>query len=499
MSVKITKKENCVVELSATCEGKVFEDAKKKAFNRLASKIQIKGFRKGQAPEAMLKGRISQYEILNEAINVTLNEVYSAAVNEALKEDRRIRPYSQPRVTIDKLDANGYTATFTYTSLPQVSKLAQYKGLKMPLEVAKVGAKEVDAEINKLLEEQSTLVLKEGPAALGDTVVLDFKGYIDGKEFEGGAAQNYTLVLGSNQFIPGFEDQLVGAKDGDKVDVNVTFPTQYVKDLAGKAAKFVCMIHEVKTKEVPALDDEFVKDLELKDGDKTVETLEELKKYEKKVLAKKAETDAKNAQFNATIDAIVNGSEVALGDEVLLREANELRKDLMNQIESNGLTFEQYKQITGQTDELILEQFKNQAKENLKRTIVLNEIGQVERLTITTNDVKDFYASVAKQYSMEVDAVKAAYGNDDNAVATQLFNQKVINFIRLNNNVTEEAKEEKKEEKAPAKKAPAKKAAPKAEAPKAEEEKPAEKKAPAKKPAAKKPAAKKAEPKKEAE
>lgn len=486
MSVKINKKENCVVELTATLEGKAFEDAKKKALNRLAAKVQIKGFRKGQAPLEMVKGRISTYEILNEAINVTLNDLYNQAVSEALKEDRRVRPYSSPRVAVDKIDEKGYTATFTYTSLPTVSKLAQYKGLKMPLNVAKVGAKEVEEEINKLVEENSTLVLKEGPAALGDTVVLDFKGYIDGKEFEGGSAQNYTLVLGSNQFIPGFEDQLVGAKDGDKVDVNVTFPEQYVKDLAGKAAKFVCMVHEVKTKEVPALDDEFVKDLDLKDGDKVIETLEELKKYEKKVLTNKAENDAKNAQFNATVDAIVDGSEVELGDEVVLREANELRRDLLAQIESNGLTFEQYKEITGQTEDGILAQFKDQARQSLKRTVVLNEIGQVESLTITTADINNFYESVAKQYAMEVSAVKSAYGNNDQAVATQLFNQKVINFIRLNNNVTEEVKEEapkaEGEKKAPAKKASAKKAAPKAEG---------EKKESTKKPAAKKPAAKK--------
>lgn len=479
MSVKVTVKENSIVELSTSVGGKEFEEAKEKALKKLASKIQIKGFRKGNAPISMVKDRISTYEILNEAINLSLNGAYNAAVNEALKENAGVRPYNSPSVNVTKLDETGYEVTFTYTSMPSV-KLGQYKGLNVALEVAKVGAKEVDAAIDALVNENAMLVLKEGPAAMGDTVVFDFKGYINGKEFEGGSADNYSLVLGSNQFIPGFEEQLVGAVADSKVDVLVKFPEQYVKDLAGKDAKFVCMIHEVKTNEKPELNDEFVASLDMKNAKgEEIKTLEDLKKYEKETLKAKAERDAKDAQFNATLEQIIANAEVTIGETILKNEAEELKKNLLGQLQQNGLTYEQYKQITGLTEEAIEAQFVDQARAEVKRNLVIDTVGRTEHLTITREDIENFYKNIAAQYSMEVEAVKRAYGNNDQAVANQLFSQKIMNFIRLNNNVEEEAKAEEK----PAKKA-TKKAAPKAEEVVAEEK-------PAKKPAAKKTTAKK--------
>lgn len=451
MATKLVEKGNSIYEISTTVSGETWTGAQEKALKKLASKVQVKGFRKGQAPIELAKKQISGGEIINEAINVCLPEAYNAAINE-----HKLNPFTQPEVNITRVDADGFDVTFVVTTYPQ-AKLGQYKGIKTPLKATKVTEKEVNDSINSLLAENSELVLKEGPAALGDTVVFDFKGYINGKEFDGGSADNYSLVLGSNQFIPGFEDQLVGVTSESKKDVLVTFPEQYVKDLAGKDAKFVCMIHEIKEKKTPELNDDFVATLNIKD----VNTVEELKKHQKETLTAQKKQQALNEQFGEILKTICNNATVEIADKVLETEADRMKKDMIAQIEQNGLTFEQYKEITGMNDEQIAEQFKADAKNRLTEYVVINEIGRAENLVITRAEIDEYYANVAKQYNMSVEDVKKAFGANEGRIVEQLFINKIERFIIANNgDVAEEVKaEEAKTEEKPAKKTAAKKTA----------------------------------------
>lgn len=449
MATKLVEKGNSIYEISATVSGETWTSAQDKALKKLASKVQVKGFRKGQAPIELARKQISAGELINEAINVCLPEAYNAAINE-----HKLNPFTQPEVNITRVEQDGFDVTFVVTTYPEV-KLGQYKGIKAPLEVAEVTEKEINDSIDSLLAENSELVLKEGPAALGDTVVFDFKGYINGKEFDGGSADNYSLVLGSNQFIPGFEDQLVGVTSESKKDVLVTFPEQYVKDLAGKDAKFVCMIHEIKEKKTPELNDDFVATLNIKD----VNTVEELKKHQETILAGQKKQQALNNQFGVILKTICDNAEISIADRVLEQEAERMKQDMIAQIEQNGLTFEQYKEITGMTDEQIAEQFKADAKNRLTEYVVINEIGKVENLVITRAEIDEYYANVAKQYNMPVEDVKKAFGANEGRIVEQLFINKIERFIIVNNgDVAEEAKaEEPAAEKKTTKKTTAKK------------------------------------------
>ena len=268
------KKSDGVYEVKGKLEGDEWTECREKALEILSKKISIKGFRKGHAPKELIRSRINPEDLANEWINQGLNKIYRKVLR-----DNNLVPFMQPSVNVDEFNDKFLSATFTVTTYPEVT-LGEYKGIKIPTDKFEVTDKDIDEEINKVLSDNSTLTLKEAPAEMGDTVVFDFKGYVDGKEFEGGSAQNYSLVLGSNQFVPGFEEQLVGATAESKIDVNVTFPEQYIKELAGKQAKFVCMIHEIKAKQVPTLDDEFVKSLSING----VENVEQLKEHERKII-----------------------------------------------------------------------------------------------------------------------------------------------------------------------------------------------------------------------
>lgn len=446
MATKLVNKGDSIYEVSTKVTGEAWTGAQEKALKRLASKVQVKGFRKGNAPIELAKKHISTGELLDEAINIALPEAYREVV-----EEHKLNPFQNPEVNVTKIDADGFEVTFVITTFPEV-ELGQYKGIKVPLKVAKVTTKEVDESIEHLLADNSELVLKEGPAALGDTVVFDFKGYIDGKEFDGGSADNYSLVLGSNQFIPGFEDQLIGVTSESKKDVLVTFPEQYVKDLAGKDAKFVCMIHEIKETKKPELNEEFVTGLNIEN----VKTVDELKAHQKSTLLENKKRQAQQEQFTEILNTIVNNAKVSIADKVLENEAASMKENMIKQIEQNGLTFEQYKEITGMTDEAINNQFKEESKIRLKEYVVFNKIGEVENLTISRGELDSYYENVAKMYGMQVEDVKKTFAGNEQRIVENLFNGKIEKFILANNGDLEEKTEETKEEK-PAKKTTTKK------------------------------------------
>ncbi len=469
MKSTIKTLETGKVEGVCDVEKELWQNAQEKAFRKLASHVTVKGFRPGKAPEKYLRERVGQSQIFNEAIDEVLNQVYGTFLYE-----NKLQPYSRPGVEITKLNKDELQVKFTLTLFPKVT-LGEHKGLVAEKKVEGVTEKEVEEAIAKRLENSADLVITDRAAKLGDTVVLDFVGEMDGVEFEGGSAKNYELELGSNSFVPGFEDALVGVKSGDSKDVDITFPEQYVKELAGKPATFHCTIHEIKEKKIPLLSDEAVKDFGIKD----VETVEAMKDYQKKVLAESKARQADENYYNALVEQIVKGSSVEIADSILAEEAATQEENTKKQVEGNGLTFEQYLEITGQKEEDLKATLKENAKANLSQYLILQELAHKEGLDVSDAELDTEIAKLADTYKMGVEDVKKALGNVEN-YRESIRSRKVREWILANNGVAE-AKEEKK---ASAKK----ETAPKAEKPAGEGKKTA-----AKKPAAKKPAAKKTE------
>lgn len=450
MNTKLTKKDTSIYEIEAKVEKEAWKEAQEKALKKLAQKVTIKGFRQGKAPIELAKERINPSELINQAINEALPELYNSALRE-----HKLVPYTQPKVNVTELNDDGFTAVFEVTTAPEVT-LGQYKDINVPLEKRTATEKEIQEEIDHVLEDNAELVIKDGAAEKGDTIVFDFKGYIDGKEFDGGSANNYSLVLGSNQFIPGFEDQLIGVTSESKKDVIVTFPEQYVKELAGKEAKFVCMIHEIKTKQRPELNDEFVSTLNIKD----VNNVEEFKAYQAKQVQNRLDNQARQEQFNKVLAKIIENAKFEIGADVINQEVKAMKENTINQITSNGLTYEQYKEITGLSDEKLEENFKVEARKRLEQYLVFQKIAQVENLVVSRQELEDYYNQLATNYGMKVDEIKNIYKNDEGRVISTLVENKIVRFISANNiqeTKSDKKAEEVKEEKPAAKKPRAKK------------------------------------------
>ena len=398
METKVTKLKDCHVQVDVTVDEQLWKDAQKKALNKLAQKVKIDGFRPGKAPLELAKKHIDPAQIFDEAINIVLPEVYRKVL-----EQEKIEPFAQPSVDILKLSDSELEVKFVITTAPEI-KLGQYKGLQIGKKEAKVTKKEVDEAIDALREQNASLVVKEGEAALGDTLVFDFVGMVDGVAFEGGSAQNYSLELGSKQFIPGFEDQLVGAKAGEHRDVNVTFPEQYTPELAGKAAVFGCDVHEVKCKKLPELNDEFVKDL----GIKGVETLDALKESKKQELLNKKTNELKNEYLRKLYEEIAKGSQILIPEEMIKGQADSMKKDMEQRMQQSGLTLEQYLQFTGSNEEEFMKKLSEDAKRDITNYFILEEVAKLEKVELTDADVEFELAKLAEQYNMSLDDVKKA-------------------------------------------------------------------------------------------
>ena len=423
MERKLTKLEHSHLEVLVTVDEKTWKDAQKKAFNKQAANVTVDGFRKGKAPANLVKAKVDQMKVLDDAINSLLPVAY----REIIEQDG-VRPYAQPKVDITKVSDSELEIKFVIVTAPEV-KLGSYKGLKIGHEEVKVTDKDVDAAIEQLLANNASLVLKEGEAKEGDTVVLDFAGSVDGELFEGGSAQNYELELGSHSFIPGFEEQLVGHKAGEHVEVNVKFPENYVENLKGKDASFACDIHEVKEKKLPELNDEFVKEQKI-DG---VETVEQLKESKRKELQSQKEAQEKRDYFNKLMDEIVKGSEIDIPDEIVEAQANGRKQELVQQMAQSGLTLEQYLQILGQSEEEFMGKLKETAKEEVAKFVVIDEIAKAEKFVVTDEELEAEFQQLAKQYKMKIEDVRKAFEKRTDEYKGQLLNRKVEEFLVANN------------------------------------------------------------------
>lgn len=370
------------------------------AFNKVKKNLNAPGFRKGHMPRAVFNQKFGEEALYDDALNAILPAAYEAAIAEL-----GLDVVAQPKIDVKSIEkGQDWTLTAEVVTKPEV-KLGAYKDLEVSVEASKeVTDEEVDAKLESERKNLSELVVKEGAAENGDTVVIDFVGSVDGVEFDGGKGENHSLELGSGQFIPGFEDQLVGAKAGDEVEVKVTFPEDYqAADLAGKAAVFVTKVNEVKAKEVPALDDELAKDL-----DDEVETLDELKaKYRKELEAAK-EIAFDDAVEGAALDLAVENAEIVeLPAEMVEDEVHRAMNEFMGNMQRQGISPEMYFQITGTTQEDLHKQYEDDADKRVKTNLVIEAVAAAEGFDATEEEIQKEINDLAAEYNMEVSQVSA--------------------------------------------------------------------------------------------
>ena len=370
------------------------------AFNKVKKNLNAPGFRKGHMPRAVFNQKFGEEALYDDALNAILPAAYEAAIAEL-----GLDVVAQPKIDVKSIEkGQDWTLTAEVVTKPEV-KLGAYKDLEVSVEASKeVTDEEVDAKLENERKNLAELVVKEGAAENGDTVVVDFVGSVDGVEFDGGKGENHSLELGSGQFIPGFEDQLVGAKAGDEVEVKVTFPEDYqATDLAGKAAVFVTKVNEVKAKEVPALDDELAKDL-----DDEVETLDELKaKYRKELEAAK-EIAYDDAVEGAALDLAVENAEIVeLPSEMVEDEVHRAMNEFMGNMQRQGISPEMYFQITGTTQEDLHKQYEADADKRVKTNLVIEAVAAAEGFDATEEEIQKEINDLAAEYNMEVSQVSA--------------------------------------------------------------------------------------------
>ncbi|HEP5009219.1 TPA: trigger factor [Streptococcus pyogenes] len=376
-----------------------------KAFNKIKKDLNAPGFRKGHMPRPVFNQKFGEEVLYEDALNIVLPEAYEAAVTEL-----GLDVVAQPKIDVVSMEkGKEWTLSAEVVTKPEV-KLGDYKNLVVEVDASKeVSDEDVDAKIERERQNLAELIIKDGEAAQGDTVVIDFVGSVDGVEFDGGKGDNFSLELGSGQFIPGFEDQLVGAKAGDEVEVNVTFPESYqAEDLAGKAAKFRTTIHEVKTKEVPELDDELAKDI-----DEDVDTLEDLKVKYRKELEAAQETAYDDAVEGAAIElAVANAEIVDLPEEMIHEEVNRSVNEFMGNMQRQGISPEMYFQLTGTTQEDLHNQYSAEADKRVKTNLVIEAIAKAEGFEATDSEIEQEINDLATEYNMPADQVRSLLSAD---------------------------------------------------------------------------------------
>lgn len=403
MLVKWEKQEGNVGKLTFEIEQEKVKEGLDRAFVKVRKTLNVPGFRKGKVPRQIFNQRFGEEALFQDALDILLPEVYSAAIDEA-----GIDPVDTPQVNIESMEkGETWVLTAEVTVKPEV-KLGDYKGLEVEKRETELTTEELEAELKQLQERQAELVVKEdAPAENGDTVILDFEGFKDGVAFEGGQAENHSLELGSGQFIPGFEEKLVGLKAGDEADIELTFPEEYhAEDLAGQPVVFKVKLHEIKTKEVPALDDELAKDI-----DEEVETLDELKEKISKRLQEAKEESVAQAKQEEVIAKAVENAEVDIPHAMVHHEADHLMNHFAQDLQAQGLTPELYYQFTGQTEEAMHAQMEKDAEKRVKMNLVLEAIAEAENIEPTEEAIDEEISTLAEKYGMEKDAVRAALGD----------------------------------------------------------------------------------------
>ena len=390
--------EKSTGELKVEVEGDLWVKAQEKAFKKLAQNVNIKGFRKGKAPLDMVKKQISEQEILIEAVQNVAQEALEAGLNET-----KVEPISRPELGVESVDTAKTVLTFKFAVMPEVT-LGAYKNLGVKKASAKVSKKDVEAKLEELRQQFAELVLKEeGKVEAKDTAVIDFEGFKDGVAFDGGKGENYALEIGSNSFIPGFEDAIIGMKSGEEKDIEVSFPEDYgAEHLAGQPVIFKVKVNEIKVKELPELNDDFAKEVNHKD----TKTLEALKaKFEEDLKAEK-EIKVDEDYKNEVLTKVMDNASVEIPDALVDQETDTMVQDFQARLQQQGFTLEQYSQITGQDMAALRAQMSQDALGKVKVRLVLHAIADAEKIEVSADEIEEEYKKVAEQYQMDIEQIK---------------------------------------------------------------------------------------------
>ena len=446
MEVKnLEKRENSAVAVTVTISPEEFDKALTAAYKKAKNSIYIPGFRKGKAPRNIIEKMYGEGVFYDDAINELAPEAYMYAVKEKELKVVAAPSLENANVTDDK----ALELTIIAVVYPEVT-LGQYKGLEAVRKEVKVDEYEIEAEINVLRNRNSSIETVDREAKFGDTVVIDYEGFNEGVAFDGGKGEGYSLEIGSNTFIPGFEVQLIGAKAGDEVDVNVTFPTEYhSEDLAGKPALFKVQVHEVKEKILPELDDEFAKDVS------EFDTLEEYKKSIHDKLFEKKSNDSRDAFLDLLLAQIEENMQADINEGMIDERVDRVVEDYAQRLAAQGMPFEQYLQMFGMSMEQFKAQSRPGAEKQIKSELALSKIAELENITVTDEDKDKEYQKMADMYHVEVESVKEFF--DVEVLTDSILMTKAADFVIANAVALPEPKEEEKAEEAEEEKKPAKK------------------------------------------
>jgi trigger factor len=402
MSAKWEKTEGNQGILTIEVDAEKVNEGLDAAFKKVVKQVSVPGFRKGKMPRGMFEKRFGVESLYQDAIDILLPEAYANAI-----EETGIEPVDRPEIDVEQIE-KGKSLIFkaTVTVKPEV-KLGEYKGLEVEKVDTEVTEEDVTNELTSLQERHAELVVKETPAENGDTVVMDFEGFVDGEAFEGGQADNYSLELGSGQFIPGFEEQLVGTAAGEEKDVEVTFPEDYhASELAGKKAVFKVKLHEVKGKELPELDDEFAKD-----ADDEVETLDALKEKIRTRLEDNKKHEAEHHVRDTVVEKAADNAEIDVPEVMVANEVDRMMQEFEQRLQMQGMNLELYFQFSGQDENALREQMKEEAGKRVRINLTLEAVAKEENIEVSPEEVDEELNKMAEMYNMTVENITAALGS----------------------------------------------------------------------------------------
>ena len=438
MSYTVENLEKSMAKITITVDADAFEEAMVKSYNKNKKNISIQGFRKGKAPRKMVEKLYGPEVFYEDAANFAIPDAYEEAAKES-----GLEIVSRPEIDVVEIEkGKDFIFTATVAVKPEVT-LGEYKGIEVEKKTVKVMAADVNAEIDKVREQNSRMITVENRGIKkDDTAVIDFEGFVDGEPFQGGKGEDYSLVIGSHSFIDTFEDQLVGKKAGEEVDVNVTFPEEYHEaSLKGKPALFKVTVKEIKKKELPKLDDEFASEVS------EFETLKEYKASVKKNLTERRKEEAKREKENEVVEKVVENITVELPEPMVDEQTQQMIQEFAGRLSSQGLSFDQYMQMTGMTVDALMGQMKPEAEKRIRTRLALEAIVDAEKIKATAKDIDKEIENMANMYQMEVDKIKEMIGDaEKEQIGKDLAVQKAVDFV-VKNAVEVEPAEEDKEEK----------------------------------------------------
>ena len=410
-------------EVNFKLEGKEWVELQDKAFEKLNKKANIDGFRPGKAPRDIFEKKYGKQEIILEAADEATNKEYKRLLGE-----NKIIPIIEPKVELIKCDSDTLEVKFTFITDPEVT-LGEYTNLKVKKEKAKVTKEEVDNSIKELLNEYAEVVVKEGNVESGDIAIIDFAGYKDGVAFEGGTSENYSLTIGSNTFIPGFEDAVIGMAKGEEKDIELTFPEDYMQeDLKGQKVVFKVKVNEIKTRKIPELSKEFFEDLNMEG----ITDKESLEKDIKEELTHRKEHELEHAYEDACLDKAANNMKIEILPELIDDEAHQMYHEFMDRMKRQGITEELYLKYTNSKEEDLIEKMKDEAKKRIQYRYLLREIIKKENIKITDKEAKEKIKEIAKQYNVTEEEILKEVGTLE-AMKMALAFQKAVELVKANN------------------------------------------------------------------